>query len=113
VGKPDRRTALLVLGLMLAIALTFLFGYRAGHQARLIRLQNQPIRPWMSITFIAHLHHVAPEILYQAIGVEPRPKDHRPLRRIAHEQKRPVEEMIRQLNTAIAQASGTPEPKKP
>ena len=115
-AKPDRRTVLLVFGLILAIALTFLFGYRAGRQVRHIRWQNEPIRSWMSIPFIAHAHHVPPEILYHAIGVEPQPKDHRPLRRIAREQKRPVDQIIQDLDAAIAlyrAHPATPEPKKP
>jgi len=114
--KPDRRTVLLALGLILAIALTFVFGYRAGRQARRIRWQNEPIRSWMSIPFIAHAHHVPPEILYRAIGVEPQPKDHRPLRRIAHEQKRPVQKIIQDLDAALAQQGAhpeNPESKKP
>ena len=82
-AKPDRRTVLLALGLVLAIALTFVFGYRAGRDARFIRWENEPIHTWMSVPFIAHAHHVPPEILYHAIGIEPQPKDRRPLRRIA------------------------------
>ncbi len=120
VTKPDRRTVLLAVGLVLAIALTFVFGYRAGRQARRIRWENEPIRSWMSIPFIAHAHHVAPDILYHAIGVTPQPKDHRPLRRIAREQKRPVQQIMQDLNAAIAQngtATGAgpaiPESKKP
>jgi hypothetical protein len=116
VAKPDRRTVLLAFGLILAIALTFVFGYRAGRHARFIRWENEPIRSWMSIPFIAHSHHVAPDILYRAIGVEPQPKDHRPLRRIAREQKRPVDQIIRELDAAIAQYRAhpdTPESKKP
>ena len=116
VAKPDRRTVLLVFGLILAIALTFVFGYRAGRHVRLIRWQNEPIRGWMSVPFIAHAHHVPPEILYHAISLEPQPKDHRPLRRIAREQKRTVDQLIHDLDAAIAQYRanpGIPEPKKP
>lgn len=104
VAKPDRRTVLLAFGLVLALALTFVFGYRAGRNVRLIRRENEPIRGWMSIPFIAHTHHVSPEILYHAIGLEPQPRDHRPLRRIAREQNRPVEQVIHDLDAAIAQA---------
>jgi hypothetical protein len=104
VAPPGRRTLILALAFILAIALTFVFGYRAGHQARLIRRENEPIHGWMSIPFIAHAHHVPPEVLYQAIGVKPQPKDHRPLRRIAREQKRPVEQIIQDLNAALKAA---------
>ena len=99
----DRRTIFLVAAFVLCIALTFVFGYRAGRQARLIRRQNEPVHSWMSVPFIAHAHHVSPEILYHAIGVEPQPRDHRPLRRIAHDQKRPVEELIKALDAALRQ----------
>ena len=114
-AKPDRRTVLLVLGLVLAIALTFVFGYRAGRHVRLIRWENEPIRSWMSVPFIAHAHHIPPEALYHAIGLEPQPKDHRPLRRLAREQKRPVDQIIHDLDAAIAQYRGHPdtESKKP
>ena len=85
-----------------AIALTFVFGYRAGRQARMIRRQNEPIHGWMTIPFIAHAHHVPADVLYRAIGAEPRPKDRRPIRRIAHEQRRPLDQLIKQLNAALA-----------
>jgi len=114
VAKPDRRTVLLAFGLLLAIALTFVFGYRAGRQVRHIRWQNEPIHGWMSIPFIAHTHHVSPDILYHALGLEPQPKDHRPLRRLARELKRPVEEIIRDLNAALVKnGAHIPESKKP
>ena len=114
--KPDRRTVLLALGLILAIALTFVFVYRAGRHARLIRWGNEPIHTWMSVPFIAHTHHVPPEILYRAIGLESQPKDRRPLRRIARDQKRPVQQIVHDLDAAIAQyraLPGAPESKKP
>ena len=103
-ARPDRRTLLLACGLILAVALTFVFGIRVGRRVRHIRWENEPIHAWMSVPFIAHTHHMDPAILYHAIGVVPRPKDHRPLRRLAHEQHRPVEEIIRDLDQAIAQA---------
>ena len=88
---------------MVCIALTFVFGYRAGREARRIRWQSEPIRSWMSVPFIAHAHHIPPEVLYHAIGVEPQAKDRRPLRRLARDQNRPVEQLIRELNAALEQ----------
>ncbi len=88
---------------VVAIGLTFLFGYRAGHAARLMRWGKEPIHGWMNIPFIAHAHHVSPSVLYQALGVEPLPKDRRPLRRIARDKKRSVDELIQILNKAIEQ----------
>jgi hypothetical protein len=67
----------------------------------------------MSVPFIAHTHHVPVETLFRAIHAQPQqPRDRRPLRRIAREEKRPVEELIRELNAAIAQAR-SPVPAEP
>jgi len=95
---------LLTVALCLAIAGTFIFGYRAGRHAHLLRWENEPIRPWMSVPFIAHTHHVPAHVLYAAIGLEPRPHDRRPLRAIAREQDRTVDDLIRNLEHALAGA---------
>jgi hypothetical protein len=94
----------LVLGFCLAIAATFFFGYRAGTTARHLRLRNEPIKPWMSVPFVAHTYHVREDLLFQAIRVPPNPRDHRPIRDIARAQKLPAAELIRDLETAIAKA---------
>ena len=91
-----------LLALLVAIAGTFVFGFRAGRHARRIHWQNEPIRPWMSVPFIAHTHHVRPEILFQALGLPPHQRDRRPLRRIARDEKRPVADVVRDVETAIA-----------
>ncbi len=52
------RTLAICLAFALALAGTFVFAYRAGREARHIHAANEPIRPWMSIPFIAHAHHV-------------------------------------------------------
>ena len=106
-GQPLRKLVFAV-ALIAAIAGTFVFGFRAGSHARHIRWQNEPIRAWMSVPFIAHTHHVHAEILYQAIGLPPHQRDRRPLRRIAREEKRPVADMIRDLERAIANAPKGP-----
>src|SRR5882724_348566 len=102
----NRRPLFLGLALVVAIAGTFVFGYRAGAHARRIRRENQPVRPWMSVPFIAHTHHEPPEVLFQAIRVEPHEHDRRPVRAIARAQNRPVADVIRDLETAIAKARG-------
>lgn len=95
---------MLVVALVLAIALTFVFGYRAGRQARRIHWRNEPIRAWMSVPFIAHTHHVSPDTLFEAVGVAPHARDRRSLRRIAREQKRPLDAVIHDVEKAIATA---------
>ncbi|MGD0776102.1 MAG: hypothetical protein ABSC05_25080 [Candidatus Solibacter sp.] len=97
------------LAFLLAITGTFVFAYRAGRHARQIRSENEPIRGWMSVPFIAHTHHVPANVLFQAIGVVPRePHDRRSVRRIAHDVKRPVAELIAQLQRAIDAAAHPP-----
>ena len=109
----QRQRIILVVALVLAIAGTFVFGYRAGRHARYIRRQNEPVRAWMSLPFIAHTHHVDPEILFQAAGVPLQPHDRRSLRRIAREEKRPVDDLIRAVENAITSARKTPNGKGP
>lgn len=90
------------LAFLLAIAGTVVFASRAGQHARQIRAENEPIRGWMSVPFIAHTHHVPAAALFQAVGVVPRePHDRRSLRHIASDLNRPVAELIAQLQRAI------------
>jgi hypothetical protein len=99
---------LLALSFCLAIAATFFFSYRAGRTARHFRLQNEPIKSWMSVPFIAHTYHVREDVLFQAIHVSPNPHDHRPLRDIARAEKLPSAELIRELQNAIANSGKAP-----
>lgn len=97
-----------------AVAVAFVFGYRAGRHARHLRWAHEPIRPWMSVPFIAHTHHIPPDALFQAIGVQPRrPRDRRPLGQIAQETHRPVDELIHELEKAIATAGNAMPGKAP
>ena len=90
-----------------AIAGTFIFAFRAGRHARRLHFENEPIRPWMSVPFIAHTHHVPAAVLFHAIGIEPEQHDRRPLRAIARDQHRPVEDVVRDLERALANAGHT------
>ena len=97
------------LAFLLAITGTFVFVSRAGRHARQVRTENEPIRGWMSVPFIAHTHHVPASVLFQAIGVLPRePRDRRSVRRIAHDLNRPVPELIAKLQRAIDVAAHPP-----
>ena len=106
VARPSNLLILTVV-FFVALAGTIIFGYRAGQHARGLRWENEPIRAWMSVPLIAHTHHVPRQILYQAIGVEPQPRDRRPLRMIAREQNRPAAALIRDLENALARAGHT------
>jgi hypothetical protein len=104
------RTALLIgLAFLVAVTGTFVFAYRAGRRAHRLRLENEPIHAWMSIPFIAHMHHVPASVLFAAIGVQPREqRDRRSIRHIAHDAHRPVSELIAELQRAVDAASKKP-----
>jgi hypothetical protein len=105
-----KRIVLLTVGFVLAIAIVFVFGYRAGRQAWELRWSHSPIRSWMSVPFIAHTRHVPAATLFEAIHVEPhRPHDRRSLRRIARDEKRPIEDLIREIDQAIVKSRGSPQ----
>jgi len=109
VGKLWRRELLIGLAFLAAVALTFVFGYRAGRQAHRLRMEREPIRAWMSVPFIAHTHHVPVSELFAAIGVHPRePHDRRSVRHLAHDLNRPVPEVIDELQRAIDGAAHKP-----
>jgi len=101
VGKPSQRLLAVGIAFLLAIAGTFVFAYKAGRQARQIHSANEPIRPWMSIPFIAHTRHVPAPVLFQAIGLQPEPRDRRSIRHLAHDLHRPVPELMSQVQRAV------------
>jgi hypothetical protein len=92
----------LVLGLAFALAITgtFVFAFRAGKQVRRIHSANDPIRPWMSVPFIAHMRHVPAPVLFQAIGLPPDPHDRRSLHHLARDLHRSVPDLTAQLQQA-------------
>jgi hypothetical protein len=106
VQRPSR-LLILAVAFCVAIAGTFIFAYRAGRHAHRLRWENEPMRPWMSVPFIAHTHHVPATALFQAIGIPPQQRDRRPLRKIAREQNRSVDDLIRTLEGALASAGHT------
>jgi hypothetical protein len=73
--------------------------------------QDEPIRPWMSLGYIAHSYSVPPWVLHQALGLPLKP-DRRPIREIAREQNRSVDEVIAILQDAIVH-SRPPYPHPP
>lgn len=100
-----RKAAALSIALILALAGMALFAIRAGRQARHFHELREPIRPWMSVPFVAHVHHVPEQTLFAAIGVTPLgPRDRRSIRHIAHELHRPVPDVVAQLQRAVDQA---------
>ena len=102
--KPNGWQKWMVLGaLALVILVTGLFAVRTVRRAMFWRThRDEVIRPWMSIPYIAHSYRVPPRVLYQALGLTPEPHDRRPLKQIAREQSRSVDEITSVLLDAIA-----------
>lgn len=87
---------------LLAVAATGLFAVRGVRRAIYWRAhRDEPIRPWMSVRYVSRSYRVPPHVLYEAIRLEPIPRDRRPLREIAREQNRPVEDLIKDLEETI------------
>ena len=96
-------------GLAIALVVTLLFGLRLARRF-IDRPTNEPIREWMSVSYIAHSYHVPPRVLFEAIGVADSPRDMRPLRDLARDQNKDVSDMIKTLQDAIEQERRTRRP---
>jgi hypothetical protein len=108
VALPRSGTLALILSLCLALGAVGFFGVRAGRTARHMHWRNERIQPWMSVPFVAHIHHTHSEPLFAAIHVAPDPHDHRSIRQIAHAEHKPVAELIGDLEKAIQNANKAP-----
>jgi hypothetical protein len=87
---------------LLAVIVTGLFAVRAVRRAVYWQThRDEPVRPWMSVRYVSRSYSVPPHVLYEAVRLEPIPHDRRPLREIAREQHRPVEDLIKDLQEAI------------
>ena len=98
---------LVVLAFVLVISFTGIFAVRTVRRALYWHHHaDEPIRSWMSLGYVAHSYGVPPWVLRQALGLPPKPNgpDRRPIREIAREQNRSVEEVIGVLQNAIVHA---------
>lgn len=97
--------------LVFVILFTGLFAMRTVRRAIYWRMhRDEVIRPWMSIPYVAHSYRVPPYILYDALSIAPQPHDRRPIREIAREQNKSVDQIIALLQSAIAQERATRPP---
>ena len=96
---------LLLLGFVASITLVGVLVIRSIHMASGLR-QEEPIRPWMSVPYIARAYRVPPSVLYAALGIQPQPHDRRPLAAIARSEHRPVQDLIADLHQALAAKVG-------
>jgi hypothetical protein len=101
------RRWLVVLAFVLVVSFTGFFAARTIRRAVYWHYhQDEPIRPWMNLGYIAHSYNVPPWVLHRALGLSPQPgksdrPDRRPIREIAREQNRSVAEVIALLQDAI------------
>ena len=88
--------------LVLVLLVTGLFAVRTVRRAIYWRLhRDEVIRPWMSIPYVAHSYRVPPQVLYDALRIPHPPHDRRPIKEIAKEENRSIEEVIATLQSAI------------
>jgi hypothetical protein len=106
------RQWLVLAAFVVVLAATGLFAVRTVRRAIYWRQhQDEAIRPWMNVGYVAHSYRVPPWFLHQALGLPPGP-DRRPLREIARDQGRPVDDVIAILQNAIVHAR-PPYPRPP
>jgi len=105
--NPGWRQWTVLAAFVMVVLFTGLFAVRTVRRAIYWHYhQDEPIRPWMNLGYIAHSYSVPPWVLHQALGLPTKPgkPDRRPIREIAREQNRSVDEVIRILQDAIVHA---------
>ncbi|MGA2601285.1 MAG: hypothetical protein ABSH09_30340 [Bryobacteraceae bacterium] len=108
--RNEGRAAWLVVALALAIGVAGLLTLHTIRHAIRMHRATEQVRPWMSIPYIAHSHHVPAPQLYEAIGLPFDRHDHRPLWRIARQENRPVDQLIASVEAVIAHVRGNAPP---
>jgi hypothetical protein len=103
--KPKGRQWLVVLAFLLVLGAVAFFAQRAIRPAIYWHYhQDEEISGWMNVDYVAHSYHVPPHVLFIALGLPHRPPDRRPLRDIASEQNRSLDEIKAILMDAIIHA---------
>jgi hypothetical protein len=113
--KPTWRQSVVAVAFLLALSVAVFFVVRAVRPMIYWHYhQDEPIRGWMNLGYVAHSYHVPPHVLHSALGLPDKP-DRRPLREIAKEQNRSMDEIRTALLEAIVQArrSNPPSPSPP
>jgi hypothetical protein len=89
------------IALALTLALAGVLAFRAFNFGNRVHGSDEPIRPWMTVPYIAHSRHVPQNVLWGALGLPAHLHDHRPIGAIARKQGRPVADVISSLKSAI------------
>lgn len=98
-----KQNKLLVAGFALVLALTVFFGFGAIQHAREFRgaPTEQSVEGWMTTRYVAHTWHIPREVMTD-LGFEKKTDARRPLSKIAEERGIPVDELIAEIEAAIA-----------
>ncbi len=92
--------------LLVAITGTTLFGIRSAQRAAYWREHgDQPLRPWMTLGYVAHSYRVPPHRLKLALNLPPEKAEKRSLEVLARAQQRDVQDLMADLRRAIVLAS--------
>ena len=87
---------------LLVLGFTGFYAVRTVHKAIYWHYhQDEPIRGWMTVGYVAHSYRVPPHVLYQALGLPHKPPDKRPLLEISRAQHRSLNETRAILQHAI------------
>ncbi|HEY6328236.1 MAG TPA: hypothetical protein VI756_02790 [Blastocatellia bacterium] len=93
---------LILAGFLIVSCLTALtIYYTIGHARSWRHHHDEPIHGWMTVGYVAHTYHVPPRILYDALGLPGDRFDRRPLKEIAREQNRSMDQIRGVLEDAI------------
>ena len=94
-----------VLAFLAVVALTVVFAIRTIRPAIYWHYhQDEPIKEWMNVEYVAHSYKVPPHVLFIALGMPHKPPDKRPLRDIAASQNRSMDQVREILLDAIIHA---------
>jgi len=92
---------------MVVAAFVVVLGFTGFYAVRAVRdaiywqyHADEPIQGWMNVGYVAHAYHVPPHIIYGALGLPNKP-DKRPLREIATQQGRSMDDIRAILSGAI------------
>lgn len=103
--KIGWRQALVALAFLLSLSVAVIFVVRAARPAIYWHYhQDEPIRSWMNVGYVAHSYHVPPHVLYRALGLPHKPPDKRPLGELAKAQNHSMDEIRTVLLDAIVHA---------
>jgi hypothetical protein len=110
------RQAMVAVAFLVSLSVAALFVVRAVRPVIYWHYhQDEPIRGWMNLGYVAHSYHVPPHVLHAALGLTDKP-DRRPLREIAKEQNCSMDEVRTLLLEAIVRVrrpnSASPSPSQ-